>query len=57
MERPKHLRPDDRPRDANQLGRRIVDLAVGVAAEDRPEPNPKPRRARQCELSPNSHKP
>ena len=31
MERPKNLRADVRPRDANQFGKHIVDLAVGAA--------------------------
>ena len=35
----------NRPRDMNQLAKRIVDLSVGEASEDQPEPTPKQERA------------
>ncbi len=34
-----------RPRDLNQLAKRIVDLSVGEATDDAPEPTPKQERA------------
>lgn len=34
-----------RPRDLNQLAKRIVDLTTGEATDQEPEPTPKERRA------------
>ena len=48
MERQDHSRADDRPRDINQLGKRIVDLATRERNDAETKPaKPKPRRERK----------
>ncbi len=43
-----------RPRDANELAKRVVDLAIGEATDEKPEPTGPQRRglARAAKLTP-----
>ena len=48
MEKARTSRADDRPRDINQLGKRIVDLATRDRDEAEPKAaKPKSRRSRR----------